>query len=177
MKRFGIVSLILVAMAGFAFMNIDDDKANQKTPEVGEVAPEIVAKTADGKEIKLSELRGKLVLIDFWASWCGPCRRENPKVVDAYEKYKNKKFTKGDGFVVYSVSLDKNKSDWKKAVVQDKLNWEYNVTDMVNGSSQSAVDYNVRYIPSNFLIDENGVILATNLRGDSLEEELDKYLK
>lgn len=145
--------------------------------EIGDIAPELKFNSPNGKTYKLSSLRGKYVLIDFWASWCGPCRKENPNVVSAYAKYKDAKFKKGKGFEVFSVSLDNNAAKWKNAIEKDNLSWKYHVSDLSGWYSEAVKLYGIKSIPQSFLIDPNGKIVAKNLRGMRLHTTLDKYVK
>lgn len=140
-------------------------------PAVGEEAPDIKLTDPSGKVVALSSLKGKIVLLDFWASWCGPCRKENPNVVRAYDTYKDK------GFTVYSVSLDNNKDNWTQAILKDGLKWESHVSDLKGWQSSAAQLYGVRGIPATFLLDKDGKVVATNLRGESLENMLESLCK
>jgi len=137
---------------------------------IGQTAPEISLPSPDGKEIALSSLKGKVVLIDFWASWCGPCRKEMPNVVKAYAKYKDK------GFEIYGVSLDQEKDRWVEAIAKDGITWPQ-VSDLKYWSSDAAKLYNVQGIPYTVLLDKEGKIIAKNLRGAELEKKIAEILQ
>lgn len=135
----------------------------------GKPAPDFTQNDAKGRPLSLSSLRGKYVLIDFWASWCGPCRAENPNVVKAYNEYKNKDFT------ILGVSLDDDKTAWLKAIKHDHLIWRQ-VSDLKGWKNAVAQQYGIRAIPANILIDPKGIIIAHNLRGDKLNQKLAEVL-
>ncbi|MDX1445009.1 MAG: TlpA disulfide reductase family protein [Lishizhenia sp.] len=134
------------------------------------VAPEIAMPDPNGIERRLSDLRGKYVLIDFWASWCGPCRKENPNVVRLYNKYKDK------GFDIFSVSLDKDAEAWKRAIKADNLSWENHVSELNYWNSSVIQTYKFQGIPFTVLVDKNGEIIAKGLRGQALENKLKELL-
>ena len=152
------------AYKGYLQMKAEKDAMDFLSP--GKMAPDFEEAKIDGKTMKLSDLRGKVVLLDFWASWCGPCRQENPNVVRLYEKYKSK------GFTVMSVSLDQDKNKWIAAIEKDKLAWPNHVSDLKGWGSSAGQKYAVRGIPFTVMIDKDGKIIGTNLRGPGLEQEL-----
>jgi len=143
---------------------------------VGKAAPNISLPNPSGQNMSLADLKGQVVLLDFWASWCRPCRKENPNVVRAYDKYKEK------GFTVFSVSLDQDRGDgkgkvkWEKAIATDNLKWDYHVSDLKGWKSSASALYGVKSIPQTFLIDGEGKIVAKNLRGAALEQKLAELL-
>lgn len=145
---------------------IDDGKVGA----VGTDALDFIQNDTTGKPVSLSSFRGKYVLVDFWASWCGPCRQENPNVVETYHRFKNKNFT------VLGVSLDKSKASWIQAIKDDNLPWTH-VSDLKYWSNAVAVKYRIQSIPRNFLVDPSGKIVAKDLRGPYLSQKLEELLK
>jgi peroxiredoxin len=137
---------------------------------LGRTAPEFSMADTTGKSVTLSSLRGKYVLVDFWASWCGPCRKENPNVVAAYQKYHDK------GFEILGVSLDDKKRLWEKAINADGLTW-YHVSDLKGWKNEAAGLYSIKAVPTSFLLDKDGRIIAKNLRGEALHKKLAELLK
>jgi thiol-disulfide isomerase/thioredoxin len=176
MKKSLLVLLLLAIgfSAPFAF--------NHKTtfiqgPTNGQKAPNLIYKNPTGNIMALSELKGKMVMIDFWASWCGPCRRANPFVVQMYNKYKDKKFNGGKGFEIFSVSLDQNAEAWKNAIAQDGLTWKYHVSDLGGWGSEGARIYGIQSIPQCVLVDGEGTIIGVGLRPEGVQQELESRLK
>jgi len=144
--------------------------ADAKFGAVGTMAPDFTQKDVSGKDVKLSSFKGKYVLLDFWASWCGPCRGENPNVVNAYKRFKDKNFT------VLGVSLDKSKEPWIQAIKKDGLVWKH-VSDLQGWNNAVAQKFGISSIPQNYLIDPNGIVIGKNLRGAALEAKLESVLK
>lgn len=148
---------------------IDDFIRRMENVQVGAVAPDFTLPDVDGNPVSLSSLRGKYVLIDFWASWCPDCRKENPNIVAAWNKFKDKNFT------ILGVSLDRQRDPWLAAIEKDGLTWTH-VSDLKDWKSDAAVLYAIRWIPMSFLIDPDGVILAVGLEGEALLQKLEEVL-
>lgn len=138
---------------------------------------ELGLKDPNGKTIKLSEVKNKVILVDFWASWCRPCRIESPYLKTAYSAYSNKKSKTAKGFEIYSVSIDRNSEAWKKAIKDDELNWLSQVIVSPSDPVNISEVLNIQYIPQNYLLDAKGFIIAKNLRGADLELELKKIFQ
>ena len=152
---------------GFQIYQIEQEFNKHQTYNSGTLpAPDIEMVNPNGEIMRLSDLRGQYVLVDFWASWCGPCRRENPNVVRLYNKYKN------TGFTIFSVSLDENPEAWKEAIAKDKLSWPNHVSDLKRWDSPVIQQYGFTGIPFAVLLNKEGNFMAVNLRGAALEQKL-----
>ncbi|HVU83242.1 MAG TPA: TlpA disulfide reductase family protein, partial [Puia sp.] len=142
----------------------------QNSTWVGRQAPELTLPDVNGRDVSLSSFRGKYLLVDFWASWCGPCRAENPNVVAAYKEFKDK------NFAILGVSLDKEKGAWQQAIKEDHLTWTH-VSDLKYWQSQAVETFHFEGIPFNLLIDPQGKVIGQGLRGDDLENKLKEVLR
>jgi thiol-disulfide isomerase/thioredoxin len=172
-----IATIILIMTLLFTSASVSAQTPAATGLEIGNILPDITLNDMNGNPHSISQLRGNIVFVDFWASWCRPCRRENPVVVQTFKDYQNKKFKGASGFEIYSVSFDNTRDDWSKAIEADGLTWNNNVSDLLGWRSVAAKKFNVRAIPMNYLIDQNGVIIAKNLRGEQLAEALLKLAK
>jgi thiol-disulfide isomerase/thioredoxin len=167
---FFCLSFVVVLSVGLPQQQQQGAPAASAHPLLNQQAPEISLPDENGQPFKLSSLKGKYVLVDFWASWCGPCRRENPNVVAAYKKFSNKNFT------ILGVSLDDDKEAWLAAVKADQLTWKH-VSDLKKWESSMVGLYQFEGIPFNVLVDPQGKVIATDLRGEDLEKKLAEVLK
>jgi len=153
-----------------AVVSLHDKVQAAKKTAIGMKAPNIELPTPEGKLLSLYSIQGKMIIVDFWASWCGPCRRENPNLVKVYQQFKDK------GLAIFGVSLDSDSLSWVKAIQADGLTW-YHVSDLKKWKSQAAKLYGVNSIPANFILDENKTIIAKNLRGQQLMQFISQHLK
>lgn len=177
----GILTAGIVISLGFGIFGgpkAGADADQSSGVRIGQEAPDFTLKGPDREEeYSLSDLRGHYVLIEFWASWCRPCRAESPNLVRAWEKYKGADLDGGDGFRILSVSLDKNASRWKKAIEKDGLEWPHHVSELKGWNGKAAGLYGVTEIPKNFLVNPEGKVIAKNLRGRELHMKIDEYLE
>lgn len=162
--RHTLVALLVIFLFTFSTHDLH--------PVIGEKAPEIALPDINGDTLRLSKLNGKVVLIDFWASWCRSCRLENHYLKKTYSKYKDSTFADGKGFEIFSVSLDTDENLWKQAIINDKLNWTNHVSDLKKWDSQVVSDYNFKFLPHNVLINGEGRVIAKNLFKTKLTEFL-----
>jgi len=176
-----LLPFIFIAAVIFSLLSLQMPQSAQlqdiTTPEVGDTLPEIELPTPGNRLQKLSALRGSIVLVVFWASWCDECRVENPNIVSTYHQYKDAQFSAAQGFAVFQVSLDDSKGRWIHAIKQDGLVWDYHVSDLHGYECRAAVDYGIKEIPCNFLIDSSGVVIAKDIKGRELKDQLKKQLK
>lgn len=173
MKDKKIISLLFIIVLIFVSAFAPPSRIS-----IGVKAPELAFPNPNGDTLKLSSQQGNLVLLDFWASWCGPCRKKNPEIRNLYNKFKTAKFLKPTtGFEIFSYSLDKSKESWINAIKQDSLIWENHVSDLKFWSGEGARTYGITSIPSTILIDETGYIIAINPSIDFIEKEISKRLK
>jgi peroxiredoxin len=167
-----LILMLAIVLSGSHLLNV---LAQKQGLEIGDIAPEISLPSPEGKIIALSSLKNKVVLIDFWGTWCAPCVKEQPELAILYKKYKTRNFTNGKGFEIYGVSLDAKKENWENGIKSQNINW-IQVSDLKFWRSPVAKTYNIQELPFNLLLDGRGVILAKNLHGAELEKSISKFL-
>jgi peroxiredoxin len=182
MAKFKFLWVLFLIPLLIGFTNNTEDQQNKTfkpvPPKIGDVAPDINLPSTDRSiNYSLAELKGKMVLVNFWASMVAQCRFENPNLVAAYNNFKDKSFQSGNGFTVFSVSMDTDLNNWKNGIQKDKLIWQHHVSDLQGYDSKVVNDYGVKVIPFNYLIDGNGIIIAINLKGAELAKALNAQLK
>jgi len=160
----------------FTTRSINSEQSGAKI-ELGMLAPDFSLRSPDKKEYTLNSVKGKYVLMQFWASWCKPCRAENLVILENYTLYKDKSYKEGNGFTVFSVSFDDNLQSWQQAITEDNMLWPYHVSDLKGANSDIAKLYKVKAIPANFLLDGNGIIVAKGFRASELSAILNQYIR
>ncbi len=168
-----MVLVVAILLVGSSFLCVF---AQKQGLEIGDKAPEIELPSPEGKTVALSSFKDKLVLIDFWGTWCAPCVKEQPELAKLYKKYKNVNFRNGRGFEIYGVSLDAKEENWKNGIKTLNINW-IQVSDLKFWRSPVAKAYNIQELPFNLLLDGNGIILAINQHGAALENEISRLMK
>ncbi len=179
MKKLLLLTLV-ATIAGCSLLQPATDKPlsdREIGVKTGDIAPNVRLNDPDGWERQLNDLRGKMVLVDFWASWCRPCRAQHPQLLDVYKNYRGKSFRNGNGFEIYSVSLDHDRNAWLSAIDKDNLKWQNHVSDLEGNESYVLHLYEFQSIPHNVLIDGDGVILKVDVEGQQLSKVLRRYLE
>ena len=181
MKKFSFNTLLNIMLVGVAVLFIGRYIYFKPKFINGETVPNFEATLINGEAMQLSDLRGKYVLVDFWGSWCGPCRAQNPHLVQLYDKYHQAKFKAADGFEIVSIGVERDEQRWKNAIERDNLKWKYHILDLTNSmkffNSDLAKLFGVKEIPSMYLLNEKGAIVGVNMSPEELDQFLSKNQK